>query len=73
MNKVLILGAGMVANPIIQHLLSKNITLTVAALNIEDAEKLVGNAPNGKALYFNICDEAALEQMISENDVVIIR
>ena len=68
MNKVLILGAGMVANPIIQHLLSKDISLTVAALNIDEAIKLVGDAPNGKAIFFNITDEAALEKMISETE-----
>jgi saccharopine dehydrogenase-like NADP-dependent oxidoreductase len=71
MNKVLILGAGMVANPIIQHLLSKNIELTVAALNIDEAKKMVGNAPNGKALYWTTDDETALDKMIAENDVVV--
>jgi saccharopine dehydrogenase (NADP+, L-glutamate forming) len=71
MNKVLILGAGMVANPIIQHLLSKNIELTVAALNIDDAKKMVGNATNGKAIHWTTDDEAALDGMISQNDVVV--
>jgi saccharopine dehydrogenase-like NADP-dependent oxidoreductase len=71
MNKVLILGAGMVANPIIKHLLSKDIELTVAALNIDDAKKLVGNAPKGKAVYWTIDDEAALDKMVSENEVTV--
>ncbi len=71
MNKVLILGAGMVANPIIQHLLSKNIELTVAALNIDEAKKMVGNAPNGKAIYWTTDDETALDRMVAENDVVV--
>jgi len=71
MKNVLILGAGMVANPIIQHLLGKNINLTVAALNFDEAKRMIGNAPNGKAVYWTVDNEAALDQMISENDIVV--
>ncbi|MEI6124098.1 MAG: saccharopine dehydrogenase C-terminal domain-containing protein [Bacteroidota bacterium] len=71
MNKVLILGAGMVANPIIKHLLSKQIELTVAALNFDEAKKMVGDAPNGKAIHWTTDDEAMLQTLVAENDVVV--
>lgn len=71
MKKVLILGAGMVANPIIQHLLSKNINLTVAALNYDEAKRMVGDAKNGKAIYWTVEETEALDKMISEHDVVV--
>ncbi|HNW68979.1 MAG TPA: saccharopine dehydrogenase C-terminal domain-containing protein [Bacteroidales bacterium] len=71
MKKVLILGAGMVANPIIQHLLSKNIHLTVAALNYEEAKRMVGDAKNGKAIYWTVDEKEVLDKMISEHDVVV--
>ncbi len=71
MNKVLILGAGMVANPIIKHLLSKQIEVTVAALNYDEAIRMVGDAPNGKAVNWTIDDEATLENMVAANDVVV--
>lgn len=71
MKNVLILGAGMVANPIIQHLLGKKIHVTVAALNYDEAKRMVGNAPNGKAVYWTVDNEAELDKMISENDIVV--
>jgi len=71
MKKVLILGAGMVANPIIQHLLSKNIHLTVAALNYEEAKRMVGDAKNGKAIYWTVDETDVLDKMIAEHDVVV--
>jgi len=71
MKKVLILGAGMVANPIIQYLLSKNINVTVAALNYEEAKRMVGDAKNGKAIHWTVDETAVLDKMISEHDVVV--
>ena len=71
MKKVLILGAGMVAHPIIKHLLSQNIGLTVAALNADEARRMVGDAPNGKALHWTTDDQEGLDLMVSENDVVV--
>lgn len=71
MKKVLILGAGMVANPIIKYLLQKNYNVTVAALNIEDAQKMVAGFPNGKAVYWVIEDEAMLNDLIAGHDIAV--
>jgi len=71
MKKVLILGAGMVAKPIIQYLLSKKTNLTVAALNIEEARRMIGNSSNGKAIYWTVGNEIALDTMVFENDIVV--
>ncbi len=71
MKKVLILGAGMVANPIIKHLLEKQYGVTVAALNYDEAKRMVGEAPNGKALHWTTDDETMLNTLVAEHDVVV--
>ncbi len=71
MKNVLILGAGMVANPIIQYLLGKNVHVTVAALNFDEASRMVGNAPNGKAVYWTVDKEDELDNMVAGSDIVV--
>ena len=71
MNRVLILGAGLVARPIITYLLEKSYKVTVAALNYDRAEELVKDYPGGKAVEWNTDDIASLDTMILDNDIVI--
>jgi len=47
MKKVLILGAGMVVNPMVQYLLKKNIHVTIASNTKDRADKMIGNHPIG--------------------------
>ena len=71
MNKVLLLGAGMVAKPIAEYILNNNIELTIASRTVEKAEKLIGTRANGKAISWTIDDLSALEQLVSVHDLVI--
>ena len=71
MSKVLILGAGMIANPIINYLLSKNVSLTVASRNREAAIGMIANHPGGSAVEWDTGDEATLDKMVSEHEITV--
>ncbi len=71
MKKVLILGAGLVSRPIITYLLDHNYQVTVTSLNKKDAESMVKDYPNGKALEWESDDEETLERMVKEHDLVV--
>lgn len=71
MNKALLLGAGMVAKPMVDFLLENNIELTIASRTLAKAEKLLHNRNNGKALAWTTKETAKLETMIAEHDLVV--
>lgn len=71
MKKVLILGAGLVVNPIVNHLLNKGIYLTVADRDKSKADAIVKNHPNGNAIEWSTEDEASLDQMIASHDLTV--
>ena len=71
MNKVLLLGAGMVAKPIAEYIPDNNIELTIASRTVSKAEKLIGTRQNGKAVSWTVDDLEFLEQLIVANDLVI--
>jgi saccharopine dehydrogenase (NADP+, L-glutamate forming) len=70
--KVLVLGAGLVAGPLVRYLLNvKEFAVTVASRTVTKAQALVGDAGNGTALALNVKDEAALEGLIGDHDLSI--
>lgn len=71
MQKVLILGAGRVSNPIVQYLLNNNFFVTAADIDISKAEANINNHPNGKAVAFSVDDNRALEQLVSTHDLTV--
>jgi len=71
MNKVLLLGAGMVAKPMVDFLLNNNIELTIASRTMEKAEKLVKGREKGKAFAWTSNDKEMLEKLIAENDLIV--
>jgi saccharopine dehydrogenase (NADP+, L-glutamate forming)/spermidine synthase len=71
MRNVLVLGAGLVTRPLVNYLLDKDFKLTVASRTVSKAEALVGDHPNGAALELNAKDDAALEKLVTESDLVI--
>ncbi len=71
MKKVLVLGAGMVAGPLIRYMLDREYKLTVTSLVIEDANKLVGDNPNGSAMTLDLTDEPTLHKLVQDHDLVI--
>lgn len=71
MNKVLILGAGMVAKPMVDYFLTHNIQLTIASRTFEKADKLIGGRKNGSAVVWTVDDTAKLDEMIASHDLVV--
>lgn len=75
MKKILIIGAGLSTGSLVAYLLRHsekyNWKVRVADLNIEAAEKRIGNHPNGEAVAFNIKDLEQRNREITEADVVI--
>jgi saccharopine dehydrogenase-like NADP-dependent oxidoreductase len=72
MAHVTVLGAGLVAGPVVRHILeSSEHTVAVAARNVERAKALVNGHPRGRAVSFDISDPAALDRIVAESDVVV--
>ena len=72
MKKILILGAGLVARPLVRYLLDQpDFEVEVASRTVSKAEKLVSNHPHGKAKELNLKDEESLKNEISKADLVI--
>ncbi len=72
MKKVLILGAGLVARPLVRYLLDQpDLEVEVASRTVSKAEKLVQGHPRGKAKELNLKNEAGLKQEVSAADLVI--
>ena len=72
MKRVLVLGAGLVAGPLVRYLLSVDeFRVTVASRTVEKARALIGGASNGLALALDVKDEAALESLIADHDLSI--
>ena len=70
--KILVLGAGLVAAPLVKHLLKKNdFEITVADMIAEKAKKLVEGSKNGKSVSFSIDDKARLKKEIERANVVV--
>ncbi len=72
MKNVLILGAGLVAKPLVRYLLDQpDFHVKVASRTVSKAEKLVGGHPRGEAQGLNVDDTATLKNLISQADLVI--
>ncbi len=72
MKKVLVLGAGLVAKPLVKYLLDQpDFHVKVASRTVSKAEKLVGDHPRGEAQPLNVDDTTTLRNLISDADVVI--
>ncbi len=71
MKKVLILGAGMVVNPIVRYLLDHNFIVTVATRTKSKADEMIGGHPNGRSVAWTVEQEAELDQMIAEHDLTV--
>jgi saccharopine dehydrogenase-like NADP-dependent oxidoreductase len=71
-SNVLILGAGLVAGPLVRYLLGvKGFRVTVATRTVDKAERLIDGARNGTAVALDVDDEAALEALIAKHDLSI--
>ena len=72
MKNALILGAGMVAKPIVDYLLeSGNIFVTMASRTVEKAQKILHRRENTRAVPLLVDNDTELENLIKEADIVI--
>lgn len=72
MKKVLVLGAGLVARPLVQYLLNQpDIQVTVATRTVSKAEKMIEGHPHGVALAANVEDAGVVDGLIATHDLSI--
>ena len=71
MKRVLVLGAGLVAKPLVRYLLDKGYQVTMASRTASKAEAMIAGHPNGKALALNVENEAVLAQLIKDCDLAV--
>ena len=72
MKNVLVLGAGLVARPLVHYLLDQpDFKVMVASRTAEKAKVLVGNHPQGEAHGLDVTDAKSLAAYIPNADLVI--
>ena len=72
MKKVLILGAGLVARPLVRYLLDQpGFQVEVASRTVSRAEKLIEGHPRGVAKELNLKSEEALNSEVAGADIAI--
>lgn len=75
MRHILVIGAGRSASSLIKYLLDKstseNLTITIADLSLELAEKKTQNHPNARAIAFDIFNEEQRHTEIEKAEIVV--
>jgi len=71
MNKVLILGAGLVVKPMIEFLLQHNFTVKVATTTKEKADRMIRGHPNGSSVRWSTEEVEVLKRLVSEHDLAV--
>ena len=71
MNRVLILGAGLVSKPMIEYLLEHGFVITVASPMRDRAEEMIAGNLNGTAVDWSMERCAELERMVSSHDLTV--
>ncbi len=71
MKKVLVLGAGLVAKPLVRYLLAHGYEVLCASRTVAKAEKLIDDHAHGRAYSLNLQDEAKLGEFIDGCDLAV--
>jgi saccharopine dehydrogenase-like NADP-dependent oxidoreductase len=71
MKRVLVLGAGLVARPLVRYLLDKGYEVVMASRTVEKAERMLAGHPHGKAFALDLQDEAKLSPFIKDCDLAV--
>jgi saccharopine dehydrogenase-like NADP-dependent oxidoreductase len=71
MKRVLVLGAGLVAKPLVRYLLDKGYQVIMASRTVSKAENMIAGHPNGKAFALNMQDEGQMAQFIKDCDLAV--
>jgi len=71
MKRVLVVGAGMVARPLVRHLLDHGYAVTQGDLAVHRAEEMIAGHVNGRAVELDVSDAAALDALVREHDLAV--
>lgn len=75
MRKILVIGSGKSTAYLLKHLLDKseseNLHITVGDINLSNAEALLNNHPNSKAIAFDVFNDEERSSAIKNSDIVI--
>ncbi|MBA4377393.1 MAG: saccharopine dehydrogenase [Gemmatimonas sp.] len=71
MKKVLVLGAGMVARPLVRYLLERGFGVTQGDIAPERASAMIDGHPHGRSLAVDVCDTAAVASLVAEHDLTV--
>ena len=71
MKNVLILGAGMVAKPMVEYLLANGINILIASPMKERADWMIGGNPLGKSIDWSTDDPDLLDILVAEHDITV--
>lgn len=69
--KILVLGAGLVAGPLVRYLSDCNYRVTLANRTFSKAEEMADGLPNVEAVGADITDEVTLRKLVPDHDLVI--
>lgn len=70
--RVLVLGSGYVAGPLIEYLLrDKDLTITIASQSIEEASTLANNRQQIQVHGLNVNDSKRLSELVRAHDIVV--
>ncbi len=70
-NKILVLGAGKVAAPLVQHLLQNKYEVTVASELLYQADMVIQNHPLGEAVEWHSSSIEKLNSLVYQHQIVI--
>jgi saccharopine dehydrogenase-like NADP-dependent oxidoreductase len=71
MKKVLILGAGLIAKPMVEYLLQNGFKLMVASPMKDRADEMINGNPGGLSADWSMDDHETLEKLINEYDITV--
>jgi saccharopine dehydrogenase (NADP+, L-glutamate forming) len=71
MNKVLILGVGLVAKPLVEYLLKNGFRLMIASPMKERADRIINGNPLGSSIDWSTDEPSTLEKLVSEYDITV--
>lgn len=71
MDKVLILGAGMVVKPMVEYLLERGFKVKIATTTREKADRMIKGHPGGSSLRWSTDETGVLEELVSNHDITV--
>jgi saccharopine dehydrogenase (NADP+, L-glutamate forming) len=71
MKKILILGAGLVAKPMVEYFLEKGLRLLIASPMKERADEMINGNPLGSSLDWSMSDPIVLDKLVEEYDITV--